>query len=145
MNLDRIAEKYRHAKVGKCAEAGCSIRTTSGPEFLILKGEIVDPSSKMCDCLVFRRDGKIVLVELKNTVQHARKIAEKFEKSIAASFDIASETDSKVNRVILVLLANRYRRAMERGRIRSTRLRRGKDMYVIQAGRCGDLMSKFTG
>ena len=145
MNLNRIAEKYSRAKVNKCAEQGCKLRTRLGPESLILKGEIVDPSNKMCDCLVFRSDGKIVLVELKNTIQHVRKIVEKFERSITASLNIAAETDSKVSCVVLVLLTNRYRRAAERDRIRSARLRRGKDVYEIKPGRCGDLMSKFTG
>ena len=144
MNLDRIAEKYPRARVSKCAEQGCRLGTRSGSEFLILKGEIVDPSSKMCDCLVFRSDGKIVLVELKNTIQHVGKIVEKFESSITASLNIASETDSKVSCVVLVLLTNRYRRALERARIRSARLRRGKNVYEIMPGRCGDLMSKFA-
>lgn len=111
---------------------------------MILKGEIVDPRNKMCDCLVFRSDGKIVLVELKSTVQHAQKIAEKFKKSITASLNIASEAGSRPNRVVLVLLAKRHGRTVESHWIKHQRLKHGNDTYPIHLGSCGDLMSKFV-
>ena len=141
MDLNRIAEKYSRAKVNKCAEQGCKLRAMSGSKFLILKGEIVDPHNKMCDCLVFGGDGEIVLVELKNTIQHANDILEKFRNSITASLNIVSEADLKASCVVLVLLAKKYRRPIEYNTIKRE-LIEGK--HPIRIGQCGDLVSKFT-
>lgn len=95
----------------------------------------------MCDCLVFGSDGRIVLVELKNTVQHANKIFEKFRNSVAASLNIAAEADSKARCVALVLLAKKHGRNTEHIAITS-RWIAGK--YRINTGRCGDPLAKFA-
>lgn len=142
MDLDRIAKRYPRAKVDKCAEKGCNLRAISESEFLILKGEIVDPRNRMCDCMVFGEDGKIVLVELKGTVQHVRRIFEKFKNSKTASLDIASEAGSEVSRIIPVLLAKRYRRPFEYATIEYENRKR---KCQIKIGKCGDRISKFTG
>ena len=143
MDLDKIAKKYSRAKVDKCADQGCRLKTKIRSNFLILKGEIVDPSNKMCDCLMFGRDDQIVLVELKHSVQHADKIVKKFEQSIIKSLSIASETDSKTKHVTLVLLSKRYAHPTEYITISTSRLRHAGVEYRIATGQCGDFLNDF--
>ena len=143
MDLDKIAKKYSRAKIDKCADRGCRLKTKIRSNFLILKGEIVDPSSKMCDCLMFGRDGQIVLVELKHRVQHADKIIKKFEQSIIKSLSIASETDSKTKRMTLVLLSKSYPHPSEYITISTSRIRHAGVEHRIATGQCGDFLNNF--
>lgn len=143
MDVDKIARKYPHARINVCAEGGCRPKTKPNSTFLILKGEAVDPHNKMCDCMMFRRDGKIVLVELKHRVQHVPRILEKFKRSIVASLDIALNAGSKANCITLILVSSHYRNPIEHDRIRAARLRYGGVIYRIETGRCNGSISRF--
>lgn len=144
MDVDEIARRHPSARAGSCVERGCKLKVGSDSEFLILKGEAVDPNHKMCDCLMFGSDGKIVLVELKHSVQHVREIFEKFEKSVAASIGIAAEVGSNASCVILVLVAKNYRNPIEHNRIAAKRIRHKSVTYRINTGSCGDSVRKFA-
>lgn len=112
------------------------MRDMSGSKFPTLKGEIADPR-KMCDCLAFGGDGKIVLVELKKTIRHAGDILEKFRNSVAASRNIVSEADLAS---CAVLLAKKHNRPTEY----NTKHELIEGEYPIKIGHCVDLVGQFT-
>ena len=111
---------------------------------MILKGDSLDPDNKMCDCLMFRKDGSILIAELKHRVQHVGAVFEKFHRSVATSLSIASESGSKKNSVTLVLVSSHYRRSLEHDRILAHLVKHAGIRYRIKIGHCGDLTSNFV-
>lgn len=110
---------------------------------MILKGDSLDPNNKMCDCLMFRKDGNILIAELKHRVQHMDAVFEKFTRSVAVSLRIASESGSKKNSVTLVLVSGPYRRPLEHDQILSRPIKHAGIRYRIKPGRCGAQTNNF--
>ncbi len=80
----QVPPELEHAVKQSCCESGCKflMRDVSG-DYVIFKGEIVVPSTAVCDCLIFHkgRDVNMVLVELKSKTINVEKLEEKFEQS----------------------------------------------------------------
>lgn len=143
MDPDKTSKKYCAAKIRKCPERG-SLKAKSDSDSLVLKGEKVNPRHKMCDRLIFGSDGKVAIVELKSTVQHAPDITDKFANSAEASPDIVPKADSRASRAALALAAKRYRSFIERDAIRGERLKHDGRVYRILTGHRGSAMSEFV-
>ena len=69
----------------RCDE-NCRINMLRRPRAIVLKGEILDcmRGQKMCDCVIFRDDSKIILVELKSKNIEPRSIREKLTNGACA-------------------------------------------------------------
>ena len=146
MITKQIANKFAFAKIHCCNER-CNIRVNVGKNFVILKGEMIagTPAEKMCDCIIFLDDKKIVLVELKSRVLEPSKISEKFIKSAEKSISIATSFDRKGTfRLFLILLAKSYSDNSAYDRLRRSKLKIHGKKYHIRFGRCGCSLDSFV-
>ena len=140
----KIESKYSTAKISCCNER-CNIRISDQKNSVMLKGELLSSGEKMCDCIVFRNDKKIVLIELKSSSLNVGKIIEKFENSGKRSLSIATSIESKSKfTLFFVLLAKNYSNYSAHDRLRRSRLRINGGRYMIQLGRCGSSLKDYV-
>lgn len=110
MIVSQITDKFAFAKISCCNER-CKIKTNRDQNFVMLKGERIagSPPVKMCDCIVFRDDKKIVFIELKSKSLDVSKICEKFTKSAEKSLLIVDSFGQRSNfQLFFILLAKNY-------------------------------------
>ena len=90
---ENIKQQYSEAIIKKCSEHGCSINLRGLPHRIILKGEKIMQSWKMCDCIIFVFNKSVIagIVELKSKTIHANEIAEKLGNGLKLTFDILSK------------------------------------------------------
>ena len=139
MIVHAIKEKYVHAVVDCCSEHGCSIRTDTGKDSVILKGErlVQTQPEKTCDCIVFQNDKKIAIVELKGRSLDVDKIIDKFTNSGRKSIDIARSLESGRFSLYMVLLTKSYGNSSARRIIQKSRIMVDGKKYLIHTKRCG--------
>lgn len=68
----------------RCSENKCCLGLRGLSDYTILKGELVLPNKKACDCIIFH-DGlvpHVVLVELKRGLVRSGHVEEKFKNTL---------------------------------------------------------------
>ena len=93
INIRKVKDKYGYAIVADCSEKGCSlcIDNVNRDDIVILKGEKITRSRKVCDCLIFvkrKANLLIIIVELKRKSIDVSVIKKKFENTIDLLKDI---------------------------------------------------------
>ena len=142
--LEAISSLYAHAIVEQCDEH-CRISMGRRPRAVILKGECIDLKNvqKMCDCVIFRDDLKIVLVELKGKNIEPGPIHEKLANAARAALKIWSEVSDKTPTLFFVLAAKSYADHMAYLRISHDRIAIDGQKYAIRTAKCGCQMAEI--
>lgn len=109
--IDNISSQYAHAAI-KCCDEGCRLNMFRSPKAVILKGELLDSThmKKMCDCIIFRSDTKIVLVELRHKSIDPRSIHEKLRNGACAAMKIWSDMTNKKTHTVFSSRSGKLRR-----------------------------------
>jgi hypothetical protein len=91
-----VARRLRSAMRQQCREGRCKLGLEAVPAFVLLKGELVRPNERMCDCIIFLGSPSpaVVLAELKGRTVHAREVGEKLRNAAKAVADIIGECPS---------------------------------------------------
>lgn len=136
--LESISSLYAHAVVERCDE-NCRINMLRRPRAIVLKGELLDcmRGQKMCDCVIFRDDSKIVLVELKSKNIEPRSIREKLTNGACAALKIWSEVSGKAPTLFFVVAAKSLSNHAAYLRISRDRITIGNQKYAIKTVKCG--------
>lgn len=136
--LESISLSYPDAVVKRCDE-NCRINMWSRPKAVILKGERLDEThqQKMCDCVIFRDDSKIILVELKNKNIEPRSIHEKLVNGARAALKIWSDLCDDTPALFFAVAAKSYADHTAYDRIRRDRITIGNHKYAIKTAKCG--------
>lgn len=142
--LESISSLYAHAIVKQCNEH-CRISMRRRPRAVILKGECIDFGNvqKMCDCIIFRDDLKIVLAELKGKNIEPRAIHEKLDNAAHAALKIWSEVSNKTPTLFFVVAAKSYADHMAYLRLSRDRITIGGRKYTIRMANCGCKMAEI--
>lgn len=53
--LAKLSKKYNHAVIPSCCEQGCTLKLQGLRNYVILKGEKITSTEKICDCLIFHK------------------------------------------------------------------------------------------
>lgn len=142
--LEAISSLYANAIIKQCDE-GCRISMRRRPRTVILKGERIDfgNAQKMCDCMIFRDDLKIVLVELKGKNLEPRSIHEKLDNAARAALKIWSEVSDKSPTLFFVVAAKSYADHMAYLRISRDRITINGKEHSIRTAKCGCKMAEI--
>lgn len=78
-----IKNIFANAVAKDCSEMGCKLRLNGLHNHVVLKGEQICTSRKMCDCIIFATNKRIIIgiVELKSKTAHPSEIIEKLTNS----------------------------------------------------------------
>lgn len=136
--LETISSRYAHAAVNRCDE-NCRINTHRSPKSVILKGESLGVAygQKICDCLIFRADMKVVLAELKHKNIEPRSIHEKLTNGARAALGTCSEITDKAPALFFVVVAKSFADHTAYLRISHDRITIDNRRYMIQTAKCG--------
>lgn len=136
--LDAISSLYAHAAVKRCDE-NCRISTHRSPKAIILKGESlgVTHGQKMCDCVIFRADMKIVLAELKHKNIEPESIHEKLTNGAREALKIWSKISDKEPTLFFVVVAKSFADHTAYLRISRDRIIINNRRYAIRTAKCG--------
>lgn len=140
-SLDQIRTTYPAAKIASCRERDCELRLDGLRTFLVLKGERLTRDRRVCDCIVFAKLNRIVvvgLIELKHRIAHASEVREKLINASEIAFDIlrACGTPENEFEFIHVVLATRWSSSEYRA-IVGRKLRIRGQTFNIRAKGCG--------
>ena len=104
--LECILSKYEKSKVDSCCDHGCSLPIDDKLERLILKGDMLEKNmgKKMCDCVIFRENRTIILVELKTKIRRYRDFKEKFANAAEKSLKISKECGEECSIAGIVIM-----------------------------------------
>lgn len=138
MILKSISSSYAHAVVKRCDEH-CRINMQRRHKSVILKGERLGSAhgQKMCDCVIFRDDQKIVLVELKKKNLEPRSIHEKLTNAARVALEIWSGVSKKTPMLFFAVAAKSYANHAAYDRIRRDRITIANQKYPIRMANCG--------
>ena len=143
--LELISSSYAHAVVERCDE-NCRINMLRLPRTVILKGERLGGmhGQKMCDCVIFRDDSKIVLVELKSKNIEPGSIREKLTNGAYAALKIWSEVSDKTPTLFFAVAAKSFADHAAYLRISRDRIIIGKRRYAIKTAKCGSNIAEIV-
>lgn len=142
--IDRISSQYPYATI-KCCDEHCRINMGRTPRAVILKGEYlrVKHPQKMCDCLIFRSDMKIILAELKGKDIKPSAIHEKLFNGATEAIKIWSEVTKKTPALLFVVVAKSFKNNAPHVRIRRDRIKIQNVKYPIQIAKCGSSIDQI--
>lgn len=138
--LAKLSKKYNHAVIPSCCEQGCTLKLQGLRNYVILKGEKITSTEKICDCLIFhkKRILDVVLVELKSNSIDTNSIIEKFCNATKHALQICSELSINTEiRMYLILLSKHYRSASAYAVLRDQQIKILGKMHKIRLKRCG--------
>lgn len=146
MNIEDIKIKFKKALINTCKEENCKLFLNKLNDYAILKGELINPDKKMCDCIIFTLENDFIigLVELKSKTTHADEISKKLNNASKIALDILKDFDKSSFKIRFfpVLLSKGYKdtelRSMRKEKINF----RGKK-YDIICKRCGTSFSEI--
>lgn len=136
--IDRISSQYSYATI-KCCDEHCRINMDRTPRAVVLKGEYlrVKHPQKMCDCLIFRSDMKIILAELKGKNIKPSAVHEKLLNGATEAVKIWSEVSEKTPDLLFVVVAKSFKNNAPYVRIGHDRIKIQNVKYQIQIAKCG--------
>lgn len=110
--IDGIKKCYPKAVITHCAEQNCKLDLRGLNNFIILKGEKICITKKMCDCLLFHEKECIIIgtIELKSKTAHASEIIEKLRNGLEFAIKILNECKGSLKNIkfIPVILSRRW-------------------------------------
>ncbi|MHA1610160.1 MAG: hypothetical protein ACTSUJ_09220 [Candidatus Njordarchaeales archaeon] len=146
--IQLIKNKYDHAVIYYCKERGCELKLTGLNEYIILKGEKLCQSEKVCDCIIFAQklleDVTIGLIELKSRTAHFQEIEEKLAGGARLALRILDEISIRRLNVGLypIVLAKSWR-IHEYQILINRRIKVGGKQYRIIPKKCGSSLLKI--
>lgn len=142
--IDHISSQYAYATI-ECCDEHCRINMPRSPKSVILKGERlkVAHAKKMCDCIIFRSDMKIILAELKRKSIKPRSIHEKLTNGAIEAIKIWSTISKKEPTLLFVVVARSFKNHAAYGRVHRDRIVVQNIKYPIQTAKCGSSISEM--
>lgn len=101
--INFIKNNFARAAVTRCFERGCELKFNGLDKYVVLKGERVCRDRKMCDCIIFKARGYIIIgiAELKSKTAHSSEIVEKLTNGSEIALDILKEGVIKYKRSLM--------------------------------------------
>ena len=146
--LDIVKKQFVNAITRSCEEKGCKLGLENlNEDYIVVKGEKVTKSEKICDCIIFINDKILSVVELKSKRVHARDIIDKLTSSLSISLKILKDASNKTKRqvefdVYLLVLSKHWSTSEYRILSKSRVVVEGKKYYLILK-RCGIDLSQI--
>ena len=142
---DRISSQYAHATI-KCCGEGCRTSMACSPRAVILKGELAKSAGarKMCGCIIFRNDTRIVPVELKHKNIEPRSMHEKLLNGACEAMRIWSRATSKRPSLHFVAAAKSFADHTAYVRTSRDRIKIRNDMHAIHTAKCGSNIAEIV-
>ena len=143
-----IKENYSYAIVGHCSEQGCKLILDCLSRFsgsVILKGEELGTSDKICDYLIFLGNSKITIcaIEMKGKNWASDKVNKKLENGRIEAQKIIRKTKQSISKEqisFIPVLLKRGRNPSDVKQLQKDRNRIGKQSIII--GDCGSCLSQ---
>ena len=107
----RMRAKYGWAEVDDCRES-TGIRADAQKNIVVFKGEFLVPeynAPKMCDCVIFHDDMKVVIAELKSKSPGRSSLFEKFFNTGEKFCEMIMPLNPNKFKIYLVLVAKKHK------------------------------------
>ena len=131
--VSRLRREYGHAEIKNCCEK-TGITIDKDENLVIFKGELLPPQpgkQKMCDCVIFREDKKVVIAELKSRTSNGHNLLEKFVNTCEKfRFMIVPMKPSDFD-IYLVLVARKHTQSTYRMLLGSPVRVNGKKHWIV--------------
>ena len=140
--LSKIRGKHMAAKLNCCSDEGCKLNLAGCRNYVILKGELINSSIAICDCMIFFANAAftVAIIELRSKSIDVEKIKKKMENGTSEAKKILDQCGIKDFELYLILLAKGYSGSVIQ-RIKGTKIKIEGKTHRIIAKRCGN---KFT-
>lgn len=144
MNIQSIKENCKSFRIKCCSEKQCKLKIDTTKKFVILKGELIvkNRPQKICDCLIFQNDGRIILVELKSKSLNSTQIHDKFTNSVKEAMYIVDDPKSNL-KLFFVLLTKSHTNSSTFNALKQTKIRVHGVRYNIRMNRCGESLKRI--
>lgn len=144
MWFSEIKKLYPNAQRSTCCENNCKLCISNIKNYRILKGDLLVSSEKMCDCMIFRNDKKIILVELKTTKFNAYKVIEQLTNAGKKALSITSGCGGKNFTIYyLLVVKKRFRNNIQLEILLRHRININGKKYIIKKCRCRDPLERY--
>ncbi|MDA7949787.1 MAG: hypothetical protein MPJ78_20260 [Hyphomicrobiaceae bacterium] len=135
--LKDLRGQYPHAVAGSCSENNCRLVVGSRKTHVIFNGKNLGGGSKMCDCIIFRNDKKIILVEIKSGKNiDVDEVIRQFTYAGIKSRRIARAYGGRFEIFCLLLVRGQVRNHIKRQMLKSARVCICDEALKITQGRC---------
>ncbi|MDA7940630.1 MAG: hypothetical protein MPJ04_08900 [Nitrosopumilus sp.] len=136
--LGDLRRRHSRSLAKSCSENNCKLIVGSRKTHVIFKGEKMgDGTRRMCDCIIFRNDKKIILVEIKSTGNiDMDEIIQQFTNAGTRSLEITKPYRDKFEIFCLLLLRGQVRNHTKRLMLRYSRVRIANNELGINQARC---------
>ena len=140
--LKHLKTQYSHAVQKRCEEEGCKINLSDLKEYIILKGEELNPQKTICDCIIFLKRKTLIVgvVELKSGTTHASEVVNQLKSGL--EFVFKNMKGSAVDKVRVIVLAKKWKKS-EYNKITKTKIEIYGKKYPILPKRCGTYFSEI--
>lgn len=135
----------------RCYENKCCLGLRGLSDYTILKGELVLPDKKVCDCIIFHDDivPHVVLVELKRGLVRPGHVQEKFKNTLEWLLKTEEQFHDHTDyRVVLLLLYGRGISKSDHSVLRAHSFKLKGKKYSLQVLPCStqlaDLYARMT-
>lgn len=131
--VSRLRSEYGHAEIENCCEK-TGITIDKDKALVIFKGELLPPQpgkQKMCDCVIFREDKKVVIAELKSKTSHGHSLLEKFENTCEKFRSMIVPLKPSDFDIYLVLVARKHTQSTYRMLLGSPVRVNGKKHWIV--------------
>ena len=150
VDLCKIKNEYSYAIIEKCSESDCSLRIDNEIEdkIVILKGEKIVQSYRICDCLIFiiKEETLIIaIVELKRKSINVSVIREKFENTIDLLNDIVNNLNLRRPKKFFPILLYEDMRGSEFVMLKNLKLHFACKTHSLIIENCGTNLLKIMG
>ena len=141
MILQEIKKEYGNSVIKECKDSGCCLNMHKMSDYMMLKGELVSPDQKMCDCIIFHSSKKVIHVELKSKSLDPGQIIDQFTNAGQKSWLILASLDSTDRfEPVFILLAKKYQNHSAVDMLRRKKIKIQGNRYSIRLEHCGDLL-----
>lgn len=145
MLLSKIKNAYPNSQRSTCCENNCKLCISNKINYTILKGDSLVSSKKMCDCMIFRDDKKIILVELKTKRYNAYDVIEQLTNGGKEALSITSKLGGKNFSIhFLLVIKKRDRKGFAMDILRDRGVNINGKKYLIKRGKCQDPLERHV-
>jgi len=131
--VSRLRREYGHAAIKNCCEK-IGITIDNDKALVIFKGELLlsqPGKQKMCDCVIFREDQKVVIAELKSKTPHGHGLLEKFVNTCEKFRSMIVPLKPSDFDIYLVLVARKHTQSTYRMLLSNPVRVNGKKHWIV--------------
>jgi len=146
LDINCVKSNFTHALETRCSDKGCELKLFGLKNYIVLKGEDLCQSRRICDCIIFKVHSYIIvgIVELKSKTAHSSEVVEKLTNGSNVALDILEKCSDKHMKFEFyhIVLCKRWTSSEYRVIISRKITVRGK-RYNIMLKRCGVSFSEI--